>query len=116
GPVPPGPAPAQARPTGPESSTAPSSAPEQPVAPESGPPREGQAKPPIRIDILVWALNAKDRLVYVNGRKYVEGDTLENGAIIDQIVQDGVVVFHHDQRMLIRYESRQTPAEGAAPP
>jgi len=40
---------------------------------------------------------------------------LENGAIIDQIAQDGVVVFHHDQRTLIRYESRQTPAEGTAP-
>jgi len=115
--MPPVPAPVQARPTGPEASIAPEQpvAPEQRVVPESGPPRERQAKPPIRIDILVWAPNAKDRLVYVNGRKYVEGDTLENGAIIDQIVQDGVVVFHHDQRTLIRYESRQTPADGAAP-
>ena len=121
--------PVQARPNGPESRIAP----ERPVTPESVPPQPLRPPTPIgesstvpkpdageksllRIDILVWAPDAKDRLVYVNGRKYVEGDTMEDGAVIEQIVQDGVVVFDHDQRVLIRYESRQTgPAEEAAP-
>lgn len=121
--------PVPARPNGPESRIAP----ERPVTPESVPPQPLRPPTPIgesptvpkpdageksllRIDILVWAPDAKDRLVYVNGRKYVEGDTMEDGAVIEQIVQDGVVVFDHDQRVLIRYESRQTvPAEEAAP-
>jgi len=69
-------------------------------------------RPRFRIDILKGGPDAEDRLVYVNGRKYVEGDTMEDGAVIEQIVQDGVVVFDHDQRRLIRYESRQTaPAD-----
>jgi len=103
--------PVQARPSGPVSGIAP----EQSVAPEPEPPQR-QEKPLFRIDILVWAPDAKDRLIYVSGRKYVEGDTMENGAVIEQIVQDGVVVFHQNRRTLIRYESRRAaPADEAAP-
>jgi general secretion pathway protein A len=107
------PPPFQARPSKPEAGIAP----EPTVPPESvPPPRPAQEKPALRIDILVWAPDAKDRQVYVNGRKYVEGDTMENGAVIEQIGLDGVVVVHRDQRTLIRYESRRpSPAEETAP-
>jgi len=66
------------------------------------PPQELQLK----IDMLVWAVEPRERMVYVNGHKYVEGQTLENGAVLEHIEQDGIVVIQEGQRRRLRSEAR----------
>ena len=72
------------------------------AAPQALPPQEVQLK----IDMLVWAVEPRQRMVYVNGQKYVEGETLENGAILQQIEPDGINVLQEGQRLRLRSESR----------
>src|SRR5206468_4082501 len=86
--------PAQAPPTLPgltaaPESTAPAQTPARQASPGEPTTPATQVDPPesgFKIDILVWGPDPKERMVYVNGRKYVEGETMENGAVI---VQDG---------------------------
>jgi type II secretory pathway predicted ATPase ExeA len=60
----------------------------------------------IKIDMLVWAAEPRERMVYVNGHKYVEGQTLESGAVLERIEQDGIVVIQGGQRLRLRSEAR----------
>jgi hypothetical protein len=60
----------------------------------------------LKIEVLVWASDPKQRMVYMNGLKYVEGQRLENGAILEQIVEDGIVVVQNGRRVRVRSDSR----------
>ena len=72
-----------------------------PPAPDQMPPPEA---PQLKIDMLVWANEPRERMVYVNGQKYVEGQTLENGTILERIEEDGIVVIQEGQRHRLRAE------------
>ena len=61
---------------------------------------------PLRINTIVWALRPNERMVYVNGHKYVEGDTFENGAILEEIQQNGVILIQGGKRFRLRSEVR----------
>jgi len=61
---------------------------------------------PLKIDMLVWAADPSERMVYLNGRRYVEGQQLENGAVVQQIEADGIVLLMGGQRFRLRSESR----------
>jgi Type II secretion system protein B len=45
-------------------------------------------------------------MVYVNGHKYVEGETLKNGAILEHVEQDSIVVLQEGQRLRHRSDAR----------
>ena len=55
----------------------------------------------LRIEVLVWAAEPEKRMIYVSGRKYVEGDAIEKGTVIEQIARDGVVLMHQGQRIRV---------------
>ena len=61
---------------------------------------------PLKIDMLVWAAEPGQRMVYVNGHKYVEGQTLENGAVLEHIEPDGIVLIQEGRRVRLRSEAR----------
>jgi len=61
---------------------------------------------PLKIDMLVWAADPRERMVYLNGRRYVEGQRLENGAVIQQIEPEGIVLLMGGQRFRLRSETR----------
>lgn len=120
--------PPQARPSAPE----PAIGPRQPAAPDlpADPParrrrraRRGEptsapepattlptpgsgAEAALKIEVLVWAADPKQRMVYMNGLKYVEGQKLESGAILEQIVEDGIVLVHNGQRIRVKAAPR----------
>jgi type II secretory pathway predicted ATPase ExeA len=73
-----------------------------PASSETPPPQEL----PLKIDMLVWAPEPRERMVYVNGHRYVEGETLANGAILQRIEQDGIIVIQAGQRLRLRSETR----------
>ncbi|HEY7649719.1 MAG TPA: general secretion pathway protein GspB [Methylomirabilota bacterium] len=122
------PAPSPAQPSAPASAIVPRPAPpDVPVEPSSrhrrrrahrGVPNEGAQPVPmqpapapgaemeLKIEVLVWASDPKQRMVYMNGLKYVEGQRLENGAILEQIVEDGIVVVQNGRRVRVRSDSR----------
>jgi hypothetical protein len=58
----------------------------------------------LKIDLLVWAAEPRERMVYVNGHKYVEGQTLENGVVLEHIEQDGIVVIQEGRRLRLKSE------------
>ena len=60
----------------------------------------------LKIDMLVWAAEPRQRMVYVNGHKYVEGQTLENGAVLEHIEEDGIVLLRGGRRLRLRSEAR----------
>ncbi len=74
------------------------------------PPASGQVVPPqelqLKIDMLVWAAEPQERMVYVNGHKYVEGQRLENGAVLERIEEDGIVMIQEGRRLRLRSEGR----------
>jgi hypothetical protein len=61
---------------------------------------------PLKIEMLVWAADPRQRMVYLNGRRYVEGQRLENGAVIQQIDVDGIVLVQGGQRFRLQSETR----------
>jgi hypothetical protein len=45
-------------------------------------------------------------MVYVNGHRYVEGQTLENGAVLREIQPDGIIVIQRGRPVRLRSETR----------
>jgi hypothetical protein len=72
-------------------------------APEPTLPTRSGSDLHLKIEVVVWAPDPKQRMVFVNGRKYVEGQRLtEEGAVLEQIVEDGDVLVHNGQRIRVK--------------
>lgn len=57
--------------------------------------------PDLRLDVHVYSSVATERFAFINGHKYVEGQTLAEGPHLERIVQDGVVLSYRNQRFLL---------------
>ena len=57
--------------------------------------------PEMHIDLHVYSANPQERFVFVNKRKYGEGETLQEGPRVEQITRDGVVLSHHGRRFIL---------------
>jgi len=78
-------------------------------APVSTPPPLVEDSPELRevlskfkIEVLVWAPDPKERMVFLNGRKYVEGQTLDGKVVVELIAEDGVVLAYQGQRVRVK--------------
>lgn len=61
----------------------------------------GTALPELHLDIHVHSPNPAERFVFVNMRKYVEGQTLNEGPAVERITAEGVVLNHRGLRFLL---------------
>ena len=61
----------------------------------------GTALPELHLDIHVHSANPAERFVFVNMRKYVEGQTLNEGPAVERITAEGVVLNHRGLRFLL---------------
>ena len=53
--------------------------------------------------MLVYSEIPAERLVFINGRKYVEGQSLDGeAAVVEQITPDGAVLQHQGRRIVLR--------------
>jgi general secretion pathway protein B len=59
------------------------------------------ALPDLHIDVHVYATKPAERFVYINMRKYREGDTLAEGPVLEHIRRDGVVLDYHGLRFVL---------------
>jgi len=77
------------------------SAPEPaPPAPAAGDLKALTAK--LSLQVLGWAPDAKDRFVFLNGRKYREGQTVDDKLLVEHITEDSVVLSFQGQRVTLR--------------
>lgn len=65
---------------------------------------EGVALPPLRLELHAFSGQPRDRFVFINGRKYVEGERLAEGPQLVSIEQRGAVLAHAGRRFLLVQE------------
>jgi general secretion pathway protein B len=64
-----------------------------------------QALPELHLDVHVYATSPADRFVYINMRKYHEGDRLQEGPTVERIRRDGVVLNLQGLRFILPRQS-----------
>ena len=64
-----------------------------------------QALPELHLDVHVYATKPADRFVYINMRKYHEGNTLQEGPVLERIRRDGVILNYQGLRFLLPRQS-----------
>jgi general secretion pathway protein B len=64
-----------------------------------------QALPEMHLDVHVYATKAADRFVFINMRKYKEGNTLQEGPVLERIRRDGVVLNYQGLRFILPRQS-----------
>jgi general secretion pathway protein B len=64
-----------------------------------------QALPELHLDVHVYATKPSDRFVYINMRKYHEGNTLQEGPVLERIRRDGVVLNYQGLRFVLPRQS-----------
>lgn len=57
--------------------------------------------PAMRLDVHVYSSVAKERFAFINSHKYLEGQTLSEGPVLEKITQDGVILTYRGQRFLV---------------
>ena len=65
---------------------------------------EGVAVPPLRLELHAFSAQPRARFVFINGRKYVEGDRLVEGPLLVAIEPAGAVLTHGGRRFMIVQE------------
>jgi type II secretion system (T2SS) protein B len=81
----------------------------QPTAPRSAPPAPETPFAALKLEMVVNADDPTERAVYISGRRYVTGQSLERSAMIESIAPDAVVLRWAGQRYLLRWEHPPTP-------
>jgi general secretion pathway protein B len=61
----------------------------------------GVVLPPLRLELHAFAEQPRDRFVFINGRKYVEGERIVEGPQIVSIERAGAVLLHAGHRFLL---------------
>jgi general secretion pathway protein B len=61
----------------------------------------GTNLPEMKLDIHVYSANPAERFVFVNMRKYVEGQSLSEGPLVERITPEGAVLNQRGTRFLL---------------
>jgi general secretion pathway protein B len=64
-----------------------------------------QALAELHLDVHVYATKPADRFVFINMRKYKEGNTLQEGPVLERIRRDGVVLNYQGVRFILPRQS-----------
>ena len=54
--------------------------------------------PPLAVNIHVYAVDEAQRILYINNHPYHRGEQVQDGIVVEEVVQDGVVLQYHGQR------------------
>ena len=73
-----------------------------PAAVPSRPAQSAPVEPPrFTLDVLVYSDAPAERLVFINGRKYVEGQAVDGETVVEQITPDGAVLRNAERRIVL---------------
>src|SRR5262249_29797331 len=78
-----------------------------PSAPASPPPAVARSAPPaeaaaLRVEALIYADAPAERMVFINGRRYREGDSIDGRLRIEEIKEAGVELSDQGRRFTLR--------------
>jgi Type II secretion system protein B len=59
----------------------------------------------LRLQFLVYSEVPSERLVFINNRKYLEGQSIEGDVAVERITPEGAVLSYHGERFVLRAES-----------
>jgi general secretion pathway protein B len=65
---------------------------------------EGVVLPPLRLELHAYSEQPRARFVYINGRKYTEGERIAEGPQVVSIVPTGAVLAHAGRRFVLVQE------------
>jgi general secretion pathway protein B len=65
---------------------------------------EGVLLPSLRLELHAFSAQPRERFVFINGRKYVEGDRLAEGPQVVSIEPTGAVLAHSGRRFMLVQE------------
>jgi hypothetical protein len=76
-----------------------------PAAPAeaAGPLREAATR--MSLDVLVFSEEDAARFVFINGRKLIEGQTVEGDIVVEAITREGAVLTLAGERLVLRPKS-----------
>ena len=57
--------------------------------------------PELRLDLHVYSAKKTERFAFINSKKYTEGQPLNEGPLLEQITNEGVVLSYRGQRFLV---------------
>lgn len=84
-------------------------APAAPATPAPTPPTASVARPApppeataLRVEALIYAETPAERMVFINGRRYREGDSIDGRLRIEEIREDGVELSDQGRRFTLR--------------
>ncbi len=64
-----------------------------------------EAAAQMTLDVLVYSDQGDDRMVFINSRKYVEGQAVVGGIVVEAIIPEGAVLSYEGQPFLLRPKS-----------
>jgi len=102
GPVPGQPPPLPRAAPGPQVNPPPGVVAPRPSAASANPPTLVDAMAKMKLDLFVYTDVPTDRMVIINGRKYVEGEQVDGLYHIDQITKDGALLSYQGEKLLLR--------------
>jgi hypothetical protein len=53
----------------------------------------------MKLEVHVYSESPTARMVFINGRKYVEGDRVGDKYLLERITEDGATLAHQGQRV-----------------
>ncbi|HSW40121.1 MAG TPA: general secretion pathway protein GspB [Acidobacteriota bacterium] len=56
----------------------------------------------LTISVHLFSDNENERMVFINGRKYLEGDLIEGGCTVERITPEGAILRYDNERALLR--------------
>jgi general secretion pathway protein B len=65
-----------------------------------------EAMSTMTMSILSYSENKADRLVFINGRKYIEGDYVEDRYLLESITPEGAVLSYNGERAVLQPGSK----------
>ena len=65
-------------------------------------PAPADAQGRLALDVLVYSEVPAERLVFINGRKYVEGQAVDSDTVIQQITPEGAVLLQQGRQIVLR--------------
>jgi hypothetical protein len=75
--------------------------PSAPTPPAAAAPRAERSST-LKLEVIVYSDERPKRFVFINGRKYVEGDAVAEGARIEEIQANAVVITEDGRRVTLR--------------
>jgi general secretion pathway protein B len=57
--------------------------------------------PELSVDLHIYAADPAKRAVFINGRRYTQGDSITEGPRVEEITRDGAVLNYRGQRFLL---------------